>query len=188
MKIDSTQLLSNLQVLTDELIATVKYFKTLDFKYLQSKETPEKWSALECLEHLNLYGDFYLPEIEKRIFAAQQSNQNQIFKSGLLGDYSAKSMQIKNGNISKMNTFKEMNTNNSVLDIKCLERFLKQQERMKTLLAAAEKIDLNKVKTSISISKFIKFKIGDTFRFIIYHNQRHIIQAENAIKFAQKNS
>ncbi|RXM56703.1 hypothetical protein BOQ60_25350, partial [Chryseobacterium sp. CH1] len=31
-------------------------------------------------------------------------------------------------------------------------------------------IDLEKTKTSISISKLIKLKLGDTFRFVIYHN------------------
>lgn len=43
--------------------------------------------------------------------------------------------------------------------------------------------DLGKIKTSISISKWIKLKLGDTFRVIIYHNERHIVQAN---KIAEK--
>lgn len=38
-------------------------------------------------------------------------------------------------------------------------------------------IDLNKTKTAISISKWFKLKLGDTFKVVIYHNERHIAQA-----------
>jgi len=188
MKMNSSQLIEDLQAITDEIIATVKHFKTLNSIDLNAKQSPEKWSAFECLEHLNLYGDFYLPEIENRILKAPKNNQNFVFKSGLLGNYFAVSMQYKNGKISKMKTFKDKNTNNSILDMKCLERFLKQQERMKALLADANNVDLNQVKTSITISTLIKLKLGDTLRFLIYHNQRHIIQAETAIKSAKQST
>ena len=43
-------------------------------------------------------------------------------------------------------------------------------------------INLNKVKTNITISKLIKLKLGDTFRFLTYHNERHIIQALKAVE------
>ena len=44
----------------------------------------------------------------------------------------------------------------------------------------------DKTKTAISISKLIKLRLGDTFRVLIYHNERHIKQAERAIKEASK--
>jgi len=59
-----------------------------------------------------------------------------------------------------------------------LTEFIAQQKQMIQLLNDAENVNLNKVKTSISISKFIKLKLGDTFRFVIYHNLRHIEQAK----------
>jgi hypothetical protein len=36
------------------------------------------------------------------------------------------------------------------------------------------------IKTSISISSFIKLRLGDTLRLVVYHNWRHLIQAKNA--------
>jgi hypothetical protein len=42
----------------------------------------------------------------------------------------------------------------------------------------AQKVDLTKVKTAISLSKFIKLRLGDTLRFLVYHNERHILQAQ----------
>ncbi|WP_317044615.1 DinB family protein [Chryseobacterium geocarposphaerae] len=58
---------------------------------------------------------------------------------------------------------------------------MKQQEQMLDLLKNAQNVDLNKTKTGISISSLIRLKLGDTFRFVIYHNQRHVQQAKRVL-------
>jgi len=50
-----------------------------------------------------------------------------------------------------MKTFKSMNPIGSNLDKSVIKEFISQQKQIKTLLSDANKIDLNKVKTSISI-------------------------------------
>ncbi len=81
-----------------------------------------------------------------------------------------------------MKTFKNMNPLNSQLDKKVIQEFITQQTEMLRLLDEARKISLNKTKTSITLSKAIKLKLGDTFRFVIHHNQRHLLQAERVLK------
>ena len=44
----------------------------------------------------------------------------------------------------------------------------------------SKKLQLEKIKVPIALTKLIKTKIGDTLRFTIYHNERHIIQSEKA--------
>jgi len=88
--------------------------------------------------------------------------------------------------LNKMKTFKSMNPIGSNLDKTVLETFLSQQKTSLELLQQAEKVSLTKNKTGISISKWIKLKLGDTFRVVIYHNLRHIIQAEKVIKEASR--
>jgi hypothetical protein len=63
--------------------------------------------------------------------------------------------------------------------------FARQLQTMLELLHLAAKTDLNKVRTSISISSLIRLKLGDTLRVVIYHNERHIRQAERAIHLKQ---
>jgi hypothetical protein len=65
-----------------------------------------------------------------------------------------------------------------------LETFLYQQEQMIQLLQAAQHINLNTTKTNISISTLIKLKLGDTFRFVINHNLRHMEQAKKMLTTA----
>ena len=62
-----------------------------------------------------------------------------------------------------------------------LDRFLDFNQELIELLWQAKDINLTKARTPISISKWIKLRLGDTFRFVIYHNERHIIQAKNAL-------
>lgn len=80
-----------------------------------------------------------------------------------------------------MNTFKEMNPFEKNLDQSVIDKFIKQQKELLDLLKLAESKNLTKIRTRISISKWIKLRLGDTFRVVIYHNFRHIKQAEKAI-------
>lgn len=178
-----TKLISDLKSMIQNHINDVQKFKSFSNEQLNYKSTPEKWSILECLEHLNLYGDFYLVEIEKRILAAKKiQGIKKDFKSGWLGNYFATSMlPSEDGSKMKtMKTFKDKYPKSSDLPRTTIDRFLKQQQMMLGLLDLAEEIDINQVKTNITILKgIIRLKLGDTFRFVIYHNHRHIIQAQN---------
>lgn len=147
---------------------------------LNYRQHPASWNVLECLEHLNLYGNFYLPEIEKSIHASK-TQSNQEFKSGWLGNYFAQSMLPK-VKLNKMKTFKEMNPLNRHVGREQLEVFIVQQTKLLVLLQQSRKVDLSRVETGISISKFVRFRLGDTFRFIIYHQVRHIKQANEVLR------
>lgn len=175
MKTATEALVQDLVKRTKELISQAEAFRDKTEQELNFKRDPESWSVLECLEHLNLYGRFYLPEIAKRI-AAGKGKSEAVFKSGWLGNYFANSMLPKE-KLNKMKTFKNMNPVNSKLDKRVIEEFLDQQNEMLRLLEESRKVSLNKTRTAISISKLIKLKLGDTFRFVIYHNQRHMVQA-----------
>lgn len=179
MSTKTTDLIADLIERTRQTLNQAEKLNQKSFEALNQRPGQGKWSALECIEHLNLYGDFYLPEIEKRI------NQNtyplaEHFKSGWLGDYFAKSMLPKE-KLNKMKTFKDKNPIGSKLEKSTIDRFIGQQHKTLELLRKASTVDLCRTKTSVSISTWIKLRLGDTFRVVIYHNQRHLIQAFNAV-------
>ncbi|WP_306349719.1 DinB family protein [Flavobacterium sp. '19STA2R22 D10 B1'] len=178
MKIQSNSLISDLTATVQKHIGYAEHLKGRPLQELNYKATPESWSILECLGHLNLYGNFYLPEIEQRIRVSKTKAETD-FKTGILGNYFANSMLPK-AKLNKMKTFKNMNPNNERLNQTILDLFIAQQNRMLTLLHQSKSISLNKTKTSISITSLLKLKLGDTFRFVIYHNERHIQQAKRA--------
>lgn len=180
----SKKLLQDLLEITRENLNTVENLKNQSTDYLNWKQNPESWSVLECIEHLNKYGDFYIPEITNKIKTSKHKSSEE-FKSNWLGRYFSKSVSY-NEDLNKMKTFKSMNPINSKLNIKTLEKFINQQHQIIELLDKSKNVNLDKTKTAISISKLINLRLGDTFRVLIYHNERHIRQAEKTLKKASR--
>lgn len=172
----SEKLIQSLIEQTRQIINQVEELKTNDLQILKWKETPASWNILECLEHLNLYSDFYIPQIESKIKNSKTKPENH-FKSGVLGSYFTKSMLPKE-KLNKMKTFKDKNPLNSKLDKSVIDKFINQQIELLALLDQSKNISLNKVKIPISISKILKLKLGDTFQFLINHIIRHLHQIE----------
>lgn len=181
MKMPSDQLIKDLLIKTGEATEEAKGFKLLSVEQLNFKKNKDAWSILECIEHLNLYGDYYLEAIEKSMSSQKNNSDSSIFKSGIMGNYFANLMLVKDGKIKKMKSPKDKNPANSHLTISAIDRFLKQQEKLVSLLRQAASVNLTKTKTSISISRHIKLRLGDTFRFFVYHIERHILQAKRNI-------
>jgi hypothetical protein len=179
MEISRNKLIDDLMEIVNQARAAACKFKNFRNDQLNYKPGPEEWSILECLEHLNLYGDYYLPEIGKQIRTNHIDTSDEIFKSGFIGNYFATLIQVKNGKIKrKLHSPKDKNPANSKLTPKSIDRFIKQLDSLDSLLAQSRKIDLIKTKTAVSITRFIRLRLGDTLRFFVYHIERHIVQAE----------
>jgi len=179
MTISSEQLILDLIECTRLNINQAETFSHLSQTNLNQKLAPKSWSILECLEHLNLYGDYYIPEITRSIQGCKKPWKSE-FKSGLLGNYFAKMMRPSES-MKTMKTFKSKNPLGSNLTKNVIIRFIEQQQQILELLDKARHVDLNKTKTGVSISKWIKLQLGDTFRVVIYHNERHILQAKHVL-------
>ncbi len=173
MTIASSALLAELQQLTRQHISYAQSLQKEDLTRLNWRENNHSWSILECLEHLNRYGDFYHPAIHKNI-QLSITTPAPLFKPGIIGNYFVKMITAD----SKMKTPKTMNPIHQELTAAVIAQFIQQQETMLSLLKQAASFDLNRVRTPISLTKWIRLKLGDTLRFVIYHNQRHLKQIE----------
>ena len=187
---NTNQLIDDLQQQTEGFLnEAVQQWQMLSPTAMLHKEAPEKWSAAQCLMHLNSYGDCYLPAIARSIDEAlnKQWLSTTNFKSSWIGNFFTEMMLPKDaaGTVKKMKAPKNhtpLANNNSDAAI---ATFIDQQEMLLQLLEKARAIDLRMAKTPISISKFIKLPVGDTFRFLIAHNFRHVLQAKRAIEYAR---
>lgn len=182
MHTENSTLIDALLVLAAEATAAATRFRKLPESQLNYKSSPESWSVLECIEHLNRYGEYYLPELEKAILSHDRKVFSPVYRSGLLGNYFANLMKVKDGKMTKMKTPPDKNPAGSKLTVITLDRFLKQQEMLTSLLDRARHTDLTGIKVPISLTKLVKLRLGDTFRFFVYHIERHIFQAEKALE------
>lgn len=180
MKYSTEALLNELKNRTQQHLQYAEMLLQKPENKLNFRISFDSWSTLECLEHLNRYGDFYIPEISHTILGSQ-TNPQPFFTPGILGNYFAK-MMLPKEKLNMMKTPKAMNPIRSELNKAVVEKFVIQQKQLLELLEKAHHIDLGKTKTGISISKLIKLKLGDTFRFVIYHNERHVEQAKKVLQ------
>lgn len=179
MVFNSSDLLITLEAYVSSHIKFVEELKELAESDLQRKQDKESWSVLECIEHLNLYAVFYNKEIKARMKASKHSNTDT-FKSGFLGNKIASDLLPKEG-MKTMKTFKSKNPIYTKLKKEeVLENFIENQTELLLLLNTAKEKNLTKIKTSLTIP-LLKFRLGDTFRFVIYHNERHMVQAKKIL-------
>ncbi|WKS95352.1 DinB family protein [Riemerella columbina] len=174
MKTDA--LIHDLLAHTAQITRRAKALSQLDEAALRWKPQPTVWNILECIEHLNRYGDFYLPEMERKIRHSRTTPQLE-FRSGILGKYFVNSIlpQLKT---NKMKTAKDKNPLNETLDISVFSKFLSQQNQLHYLLELSQIVNLNRVKIRTSISPLIHLKLGDALQFYVYHILRHFQQID----------
>jgi len=174
-------LLAKLTERTRSNLAAGRDFLALDDATLHLRPRPDAWNTLECLAHLNFYGDYYLPEIRKQIKATKYRSDTETFTSSWLGNYFATGMK-PGPQTRKINTFKKANPLNfdPVPDRSAIEKFIRQQEDILDLLPLASQVDMTRTKTGTSLSDLVRLRLGDTLRVVIYHNWRHVEQAQRA--------
>ena len=185
------------QVLLNELKAAAERYEK-DFELLIENVEPEllksrpeekKWSAIECIEHLNMTGRYYLPKIQEVLERAIRDGitSTQLSKSGFIGNHMYNSMKPVSGEVkNRINTFKSVNPHvkyeQSTLDIeKVSDNFRKQLQTIISHIENAKETDINKLKVPSLLGPIIMFKLGDVFRFLLAHIERHLIQAKNAL-------
>lgn len=193
MKGRQEDLINDLERRVQVGIEKVAHWKEQPQESWKAKPAPEAWNALECIEHLNRYNAFYLPEVERVLASAETAQRKtgksapEIFKSTWLGEYFSKSVMPRTEpgeKLNTMNTFKVMNPANQALTSEVVETYLKDQDHWLALLDRCRAVNLTRNKTAISISKIIKLRLGDTLRVVIYHQDRHLVQAQKALASA----
>jgi len=177
----TNQLLSTLQANIHALIETVETeFMSLPDTALNTKESPGRWSILECIEHLNRYSRYYNPALAKAIARAktQDQSRNEPARSTWLGRKFI--AMVHPSNAKKQKTFKSMNPAQSVLDRSVITEWTLHQEQRLELLREARSINLNQSHVPIEFFKWLRLNVGDTFQLLVAHEQRHMLQALRA--------
>ena len=180
--ISKFELLSTLERETEKhLTEAVCIFQNLPEQMLLKPASNGGWSIAQCLAHLNSYGRFYLPAINDALDRPAGNASTESFKSGWLGNYFTKMMQPG----SSKKKYKSPKDHVPVVDLDApavIAEFIEQQEQLIIYMRKAKAVNINATRVPVSISKWVRLKLGDTFRFLIAHNERHLLQAKRHLK------
>jgi len=177
--VDTFHLIKDLELrIESSIMLAVTIFQNLDTSILLQPSITGGWSIAQCLEHLNSYGDFYLPQIKNAFSISTQQRSFLTFKSSWLGNYFTQMMLPDSG--KKYPAMKKHMPKKDLDAHAVVAEFIHQQELLLSYLDIAKGKDLN-TKIPLSISRFLKLKAGDVFQFIVAHNERHLEQAKRNI-------
>ena len=179
----STELLASLENDVKKMNEKLSAILELKGEVLTTPPSTGGWSVVQIVYHLQTYNNYYLPQVSKAI-RNTQAKQAVTFTPGWLGDYFTKAMQpTENGNAAKpMNAIKGHIPPLNYAEKAILPEYLQSQLQLIALLTQAKNTNLNTIKIPISIAPFLKIRLGDTFRFLIAHQQRHFAQIERGVQ------
>ncbi|HEV7621664.1 MAG TPA: DinB family protein, partial [Flavisolibacter sp.] len=166
-----------------QIILAAEHLRQADAVKLSYPPAEGQWSVAQVLEHLNAYSRYYLPLIEKSIVTLSK-DVDAWFIPGFFGNYFTKMMMPKNvfEIKNRMKASKAFCPPRGLHVETVFQEFIEHQNKLIQLLEVSKRRNLNKIHIPIALTSLIRFRLGDAFRFLVAHEQRHMIQARNAIK------
>lgn len=137
---------------------------------------PDTWSIGQCLEHLCLANETYLPAIAPALDSKPSGSVEEI-KSGMLSrwfirNYIEPSPQTRRAPAPKK-IVPGARVKPSVLD-----RFLSSNQAARELIRRASAYDVNRIRFKNPYVPGIRFTVGTGLQIICSHERRHLMQAE----------
>ena len=179
-----TALLAELSARTAEAIRFGESLLGLPAKPLKHRPAENAWSALECLAHLNDYADMYLDKIEARAQEAP-TRKREAYRPGLLGKKLALAMHPNNRS-KTMRSPARTNYLHADLPVGVRDTFLDNLRRYQAVLTDLESKDLRGSRVPFSLTPIVRFHLGDILACLVWHNTRHLLQAEEAMVTAPR--
>lgn len=83
-----------------------------------------------------------------------------------------------------MKAIAQMNPNWLDLKLKELALFMQYQSEFLAVLDYSKNYDLNGCQIPTVIFKWLTINLDDTLRFVVSHNERHLLHGQNCLKVA----
>lgn len=147
---------------------------------------PAQWSVAECVAHLNLTSDAYVPLIRRAIEEARKLPrvEGRKYKRDLFGWAFAALVgplpKIGRARIGKVKTTPDFVPTGSLPKQTLLSEFKRLQMTLAGMAREADGMALDKVKITSPFGERIRYNCYSTFVIIPRHQERHLQQAEMA--------
>lgn len=163
-------------------------FLSLQNERLNKKQNSDAWSAAECFQHLLFTNEHYLNHFNEVVSSSQDANKiktfnhsfNHPFKHSLWGKFIL--YFVKPTTKMKSKTTKLFNPAFSKVDNDVVRKYLEQNSQLTEVISKMKNLDLRNMKMPSPINEKIKYNLGDAIKILVMHDQRHIQQAERAIR------
>ncbi len=148
--------------------------RPLTVAQLNWKPSPQQWSVGQCLEHLAVSTELYLPPMSDALAGAPAGTAAEIMP-GRPSRWFIRSFIAPSTKRAKAPPKIAPGSN---VDAAILERFLSGTRATRTLIERASAYDVNRIRFKNPFVPLIRFTIGTGLEIIAKHADRHLLQAE----------
>lgn len=177
----STKLLEKFLGESPLLIDTAnEQFCGLSEAQISWKPSEEKWSICECIEHLVVTHKLYNSKLKKLQPIVEHPGEGSLkFKHTFSGRMILK--YVDPNSTTRAKTFKVFKPSMRQINKNIIGSFCEEVETMILFAEQLHGADLRKIKISSPVSKLLKMNIGDALLINLYHDKRHLNQAEKIL-------
>ena len=165
--------MSELQAADARAIALAK---TLTPTQLNWKPRPDVWSIGQCLEHLCVANEVYLPPMADALHGRTPAMVEDI-RPGWLGRWFIRNYIEPSPETRRARAPKKI-APGARIDSSILERFLKSNEAAREIVRRAASYDVNRVRFKNPFIPALRFSVGTGLQVLAAHERRHLLQAE----------
>lgn len=156
--------------------------QSTDGRLFTVRPNTSSWSAAECLSHLSISTELFLPVLQTAIDDARKrgrANTKRQPKMDVIGRVLRWFLEppIR----QRLKTSAPFVPRSVRAKAEAFGEFAALQSKLAEQIAAARDIDLNKVKIVSPFDKRVRFNVYSAFRIVIAHQRRHLWQAEQAV-------
>ena len=155
-------------------------FTPLTDEQLRWKPAPDRWSIVECLQHLNLAERFYVRNIQHKIDKLGLVQTNPIDQP-VISDWVGKAMLFAVDPTVKIKLpapgMIRPRPAADLVPADVLGQFVELQTLLLSLLDKAVYLDWNQEKVMSLFGNWLRIRLGDALKMLIAHTERHMNQA-----------
>jgi len=148
----------------------------LTAEQLNWQPRPGAWSVGQCLEHLCVANDVYLPAISSSLPDQPVSAVPEI-QVGWFGRWFISKYIEPSPHTQHVQAPKKI-TPGARVDLSVLQRFLRSNQAARDLVRRASDYDVNRIRFKNPFIPLLRFTVGTGFEILSKHQRRHLLQAE----------
>jgi len=148
----------------------------LNREQLNHHPSPAAWSIGQCLEHLCIFNEVYLPPIASALQGRHGSAVQEIspgwFERWFINNFVEPSPRTK-----PVPAPRKVVPHQEV-ELSVLDRFLRSNETARGIVRRACHYDVNRIRFRNPFVPVIYFRVGSGLEIVSKHERRHLLQAE----------
>ncbi|HYH07354.1 MAG TPA: DinB family protein [Thermoanaerobaculia bacterium] len=152
-----------------------------DGRLFTVRPNPSSWSAAECISHLSISTEMFLPILRSAIEDGRKRGLKAKGKPRM--DLLGRVLRwfLEPPTRSRVRTTAPFVPRAVRAKAEAFGEFANLQQKLGEILQSAKDVDLGKIKIVSPFDKRVKYNLYSAFRIVVAHQRRHLWQAEQAV-------